>query len=124
VTSVLGGGPEGGFTVGSFESGPLVGVCTFVVVLLEEVELEVAELVEELSDLSTAAISAAACGFSLPGTIVLVEEPLAPQPVISTAPATDASTSAFAVCGCDFVVCTEARLANGVPPRYDRPGPC
>ncbi len=68
MTSFVGGAPLGGVTVGSVESGPLVGVVPVVAV-------------EEVLDL---AISVAALGFSWPTPIELLE-PLEPQPATSTA---------------------------------------
>jgi hypothetical protein len=75
VTSFVGEGPEGGVTVGSFESGPLAGVFTDAVVAEVEVvgvvEVEVASVLSAL--------------FSLPTPIVPDEEPEEPQPAIRTA---------------------------------------
>ena len=69
VSSLVGGGPFGGVTVGSFDSGPLVGVFAVVVVAVLVV--------------SPALMSASLALFSLP--IVIVLEPLEPQPAIRTA---------------------------------------
>src|SRR5436190_5445896 len=75
TTSFVGGGPAGGVTCGSLESGPLVGV--FAAVVGVEAVLDVlAGVVAVISLLSSL--------FSLPTVIVL--EPPDPQPAIAAAP--------------------------------------
>ena len=85
VTSFVGAGPEGGVTVGSFDSGPLAGVFTDAVVG----EVEVVGVVE----VDVASVLSAV--FSLP-TPIVPEEPLEPQPAIRTA----APSVARAMPGC------------------------
>ena len=73
VTSFVGGGPDGGVTVGSLESGPLVGVVAVV---------PVGRPGRAGLDLA----SASAALFSTP-TPMLLEELLEPQPAMRTAAA-------------------------------------
>src|SRR5437588_848515 len=71
TTSLVGGGPLCLATAGSLESGPLVGVFAVVEVVLA----------------LTSVLSAV---FSLP-TVIVLEEPLEPQPAITAAAASAAS---------------------------------
>src|SRR6202043_2988855 len=70
VTSLVGGGPLGGVTCGSLDSGPLVGVFAAAVVLV---------LVELVVALLLAGASSAL--FSAP-TLIVLELPEPPQPAI------------------------------------------
>jgi len=70
VTSLVGAAPPGGVTFGSVASGPLVGVLAVV----------------DVSPALPACASALSALFSFPIVIVLLE-PLEPQPAISTAAA-------------------------------------
>src|SRR5437588_720018 len=81
TTSLVGGGPEGGATLGSLESGPLVGVLAAVVGVeaVEDVFAGVVAVMRALSSL-----------FWLPTVIVL--EPPDPQPAITAAAPSAART--------------------------------
>src|SRR2546423_1437669 len=81
TTSLVGGGPEGGVTLGSLESGPLVGVLA-AVVGVEAVEGGFAGVVAVMRALSSL--------FWLPTVIVF--EPPDPQPAITAAAPSAAST--------------------------------
>src|SRR5471030_189240 len=73
--SLVGAAPEGGVTVGSFESGPLAGVFTVAVGGVADVGVEAEAL---------AVASASSALFSLPTPMVLLEL-LEPQPATRTA---------------------------------------
>src|SRR5277367_5981138 len=84
TTSLLGAEPDGGVTVGSFDSGPLVGVFT--------VAVGVAVLDVEEVPVPVAVASASSAVFSLP-TVIVLPEPLEPQPAIRPAAASVARPS-------------------------------
>src|SRR6267378_1440217 len=82
VTSAVGAAPVGTVTVGCLASGPLAGVFTVAVVL---VGVDVVAAAVLLPSVSSAL-------FSLPTVMVLLE-PLEPQPAISAAVASAARAS-------------------------------
>src|SRR5271165_4753271 len=75
ITRCVGAGPDGGTTVGGLEIGPVVGVFAAAVVVSPVFSLVAFPL---------ALTSARSPWFSFPTVIVLLE-PLEPQPAISTA---------------------------------------
>src|ERR1700730_9592267 len=120
ITREVGAAPEGTVTVGSLESGPLVGVFTPTVVGFVGVELDADALL--LANVSSAL-------FSLPTVIVLLE-PLEPQPAIRAAVASAArpGPAQERSLGKLFRFFTAAE-PTGTPGaaatvRYDRHGPC